>query len=521
MDGSLKKIIVIGGGISGLSAAFYTRKLLAEKGINAEITVIEKEEHWGGKIQTLRKEGFIIERGPDSFLARKMPIIHLTRELGLEDQLVATHPKAKKTYILHNGRLHPMPPGLVLGIPTQLAPFMKTGLISPLGKARAALDLVLPKRNNDSDEALGHFLERRLGKEVLEYIAEPLLAGIYAGDTHALSLKATFPQFHAVEQKHRSLIRGILATRKEAAETSGLPAIAKNSMFLSYKNGLSTLVEGLLDALNTVQLINGVGVDSLARTGGGCEDHGTDGRRMDVDGREEQLTDGRKLEDVGYETHLANDRKPGGYAVQLGDGRKLDADGIVVALPTYAAALLLSPFAAVSELSRMPYVSVANIVMAFDKEALAYNFDGSGFLVPRKEGRHITACTWTSSKWSHTAPEGKVLLRCYVGRSGEEDHVHLSDQELVRKVQQDLREILGITAAPLFYEATRWYHSMPQYPVGHLENMQRVRDDLASSMPGVVLTGAGYHGVGIPDCVRQGKEAAEQVLAYFSKLEGH
>lgn len=203
MDKPIKKIVVIGGGITGLSAAYYIMKRFEARQMRANITLVEKSSELGGKINTLHRSGYVIERGPDSFLARKLPIIALTRELGLEEELTATNPLARSNFILRKGKLHPMPLGLVLGIPTKMTPFMKTGLISPLGKLRAAVDLLLPARRGMGDEALGSFIKQRLGREVLDNITEPLLAGIYAGETRNLSLQATFPQFKQMEEKHR------------------------------------------------------------------------------------------------------------------------------------------------------------------------------------------------------------------------------------------------------------------------------------------------------------------------------
>lgn len=468
-----KKIVVMGGGITGLSAAFYMKKLFEEQHIPVDISIIEKSAELGGKIQTLHRDGFVIERGPDSFLARKMPILNLTRELGLEGELTATNPNAKSNYILHQGRLHPMPLGLVLGIPTEVAPFIKTGLISPMGKIRAAMDLLLPRNKGLQDESLGNFIERRLGKEVLEHITEPLLAGIYAGDTQALSLKATFPQFYHLEQKHRSLILGMLAGKKTPLHAEELPDIAKRSMFLTYKKGLGTLVEHLKEALKSARFICG---ESVARIAMGEE---------------------------------------GGYHVRLEQDQVLFADGVVMALPAYEAAKLLPDFSVSSWLEQVAYVSVANIALAYDKKDMAWPLHGSGFVVPRKEGRTITACTWTSSKWLHAAPPGKVLLRTYVGRAGSQEWVDWTDRELVNKVRQDLQEIMGITAEPLFYEINRAYQSMPQYPVGHVEQLSKRREELRALSPGLFLCGAGYQGVGIPDCVQQGKQAAEQLLDYI------
>ncbi|MBP1156604.1 MULTISPECIES: protoporphyrinogen oxidase [unclassified Paenibacillus] len=471
MDGSAKHVVIIGGGITGLSAAYDLKK---SSNTPLRITLMEKGETFGGKIHTLKRDGFIIEKGPDSFLARKQPIIDLTRELGLEDQLTGTNPNAKKTYILSGGKLHRMPPGLMLGIPTQMVPFMRTGLLSMSGKARAALDLVLPKRTSPEDESLGHFLERRLGTEVLAQIAEPLLAGIYAGDTYNLSLRATFPQFHAIEQKHRSLILGMMQNRKAGGEESRtLPEAARNTTFLTYKEGLETLVHGLLDALDDVRFLKQCGVSRVEKT--------------------EQ-----------------------GYRVIREDGAAEEADGVIVALPAYGISEVLgTEVPEVRELDRIDYVSVANVILAFDSKDMVRELDGSGFVVPRREGRFITACTWTSVKWLHAAPTGKVLLRCYVGRSGDDRWLHMTEDGVLRAVRKDLKDTMGITAEPIFTEMTKLMRSMPQYPVGHLELIRRVREALSERMPGVLVTGGAFQGVGLPDCIRQGREAAQQMAAHL------
>jgi len=550
MERQVRKVLVAGGGISGLSAAFYLQKSCAERGIPVEVTVAERSGRFGGKIETLRKDGFVIEKGPDSFLARKLPIIDLTRELGLEEQLMPLNPKANATFIVRDGRMHRMPPGLMLGIPTQLAPFMKTGLISPLGKARAALDFVLPPRRGDEDESLGGFLARRLGREVLERIAEPLLAGIYAGNTFELSLQATFPQFREAERKYGSLIRGMMAGRKAppaptaakgavasgaangaaAAETgrsagtgggnaagngggnsgdghspspAGLPAHLKNSAFLHYKGGLTTLVDALVEALakGGARLVTGRGIQRIAKA------EAASGTAGDAPGSSSGDLDGANSSGVRR-----------GYTVTFDDGTGEHFDAIILALPTYVTAELLAEVPAVHALRNIPYVSVANVVMAFRAEEVEREPEGSGFLVPRTEGRFITACTWTSRKWLHTAPPGRVLVRCYIGRSGAEDWQHLSDDELLGRVRSDLRELAGVNAEPLFAEVTRLTRSMPQYPVGHLEQVRKAREQLADRMPGIAVTGAGFHGVGLPDCIRQGKEAAFIIRDYLHSV---
>lgn len=482
--GTIDRIVIIGGGISGLSSAFYMQREAERQGRDVHITIVEAAPALGGKINTLQQDGFVIEKGPDSFLARKQPIIDLAQELGLEEELTATNPEAKKTYIMHQRKLHPMPPGLVLGVPTEPGPFLKSGLISWGGKLRALMDMLLPAGKEQGDESLGGFLERRVGTEVMRRIAEPLLAGIYAGDLKKLSLQATFPQFAASERKYGSLIKGMQHNRKataaaaaaraleegEAGSSSTVSQLVRRSVFLTFKGGLSTLVHALDDALGSVDRRLGISVTAIHK-------------------------------------------QEKGYQLQLSDGGELLADRIVITTPAYNAAELLEPLVDSKELRAVRYVSVANVVLAFDKNTFGLEFDGSGFLVPRSEGLHITACTWTSNKWLHTSPSDKVLLRCYVGHSEDQESVKLADNELIAAVRRDMKEALGITAEPLFTEITRLNQSMPQYPVGHIDNIQKLRERLRSELPGVWVTGAAFAGVGLPDCIRQGKEAAQAMLA--------
>lgn len=482
MSGSPRKVVIIGGGLSGLSAAYYVRKFYREAGIQPEIILIEKDKCLGGKIETLHRDGFVIEKGPDSFLARKTAMVDLARELELDHELVTTNPNAKNTYILQRGKLHPMPAGLVLGIPTELKPFLKSGLVSFGGKMRAMMDFILPPRRSSEDESLGDLIERRLGTEVLENMTEPLLAGIYAGDMRKISLQATFPQFGEVERQYGSLIRGMTTGRKPAETHTG----TKKSAFLTFRQGLQSLVHALIHDLQDTQQRTGTGAVSIkVRSGAGISAEASTAPR---------------------------------YEVELDNGELLQADDIYVTVQNFAAAELLRPHVDVSALDAVNYVSVANVVMAFTKKDIVTEYDGSGFLVPRKEGRNITACTWTSTKWLHTSPDDKVLLRCYVGRSGDEQNVDLPDEALAELVRKDLKEIMGITAAPLFTEITRLRHSMPQYPVGHPGRIAGLRSELEEKLPGVYAFGAGYDGIGMPDCIKQAKLTAETAAAHLEKL---
>ncbi|WP_055108721.1 protoporphyrinogen oxidase [Paenibacillus ihumii] len=467
MSDASRKVVIVGGGLTGLSAAFYIRKFYKEKGCKPAITIIEKDKSLGGKIETLHRDGFVIEKGPDSFLARKTAMVDLAKELELDHELVTTNPEAKKTYIVNRGRLHPMPSGLVLGVPTEIGPFLRSGLVSWRGKLRALTDLVRAPRQSAEDESLGNFIERRLGAEVLSNMTEPLLAGIYAGDTYRLSLQSTFPQFGEMERKYGSLIKGMMTGKKPVETHTG----TKKSAFLTFRQGLQSLVHALVHDLNDVEQRLEAEVSAIERSGG---------------------------DSAGYEVVLAS-------------GERIAADDVVVTTPAFAAAALLRPLVDVSELDAINYVSVANVVLAFEREEVSGSFDGSGFLVPRKEGRNITACTWTGVKWLHTSPEDKMLLRCYVGRFGDEEKVSYPDEELIGLVRKDLRELMNITAEPLFAEITRLPKSMPQYPVNHLRQIAEFRSRLDRTLPGVYATGAAFEGVGLPDCIRQAKELAGQM----------
>jgi len=495
-----RRILVLGGGISGLASAFYLSKQAKEQGISLEITLVEESEQLGGRLRTENRDGCLIEKGPDSFIARKTAILDLTAELGLTGELVPTNPDAKTSYILHKGKMHPMPMGFILGIPTKLSPFIRTGLISPMGKLRAALDLVLPKKQEEGDEALGDFIERRLGKEVLERITEPLLAGIYAGDTRSLSLNATFPQFKAMEEREGSLIKGMArgggrpkgnpakdsksnqtpsgngSPSSIPGKTGRAPALSgklSKSMFLSYQGGLSALVARLEQYLRD----SGVQV----------------------------ITGDRAVSFIKKDIHR--------YEVTLEGGQCLKADGVICALPAFEAARLLNKEVPTAQrLREIDYVSVANIALAYRTSDLNISFERSGFLVPRKEGRLITACTWSSTKWQHVAPEGQTLLRTYIGRSGAQQWTNMEDRELIEAAKRDLRELTGLNTVPQWAEVSRCLSAMPQYPVGHVEMMNEVRSDVEKSLPGMLLCGAGYNGVGIPDCVAGGRNAAVSLL---------
>ncbi|WP_243653033.1 protoporphyrinogen oxidase [Tumebacillus sp. BK434] len=480
----VKTAVIIGGGITGMSTAYYLEQKAREQGIDLQIYLLEADDKLGGKVQTVRRDGFVIEAGPDSFLARKTAAVTLCRELGIDGELVGTNPNARKTYILHQGKLHRIPQGLNIGVPTQFMPFATTTLLSWGGKLRAGLDLIKPKSTHQGDQSLGAFLERRLGTEVVDRLAEPLLAGIYAGDLRKLSMRATFPQYETLEQKYGSLIRGMLAQAQEAkaaqANTAQKPELGArplpNSVFLTFRTGLARLIESLEAAYKRTEVRKSTRVEKL----------------------EEQ--------------------EGGGYTVRLQDGNTLDADAVIITTPNYEAANILpASFSPKTQLNQVPYVSVATVVFAFDKGVIDFPLDASGFVVPKKEGITITAATWTSSKWLHTAEDGKVLMRFYVGRGGDEAIVEEPDEEIIRRVRKDLQATMGVTAEPAFSIVSRWKRSMPQYTVGHLDRVKTFTDQAERELPGVFFAGAGFTGLGIPDCIGQGVAMADKVISNLKK----
>ena len=474
---------VLGGGLTGLTAAYYLLREASRQGVPLDVTLVEASGRLGGLINTLRRDGFHIERGPDSFLARKTPMIRLAEELGIADELTGTNPAARKTYIVRDGVLHLMPAGLYLGVPTSEEAFMETGLLSEEGKRRALEEKHFrPSDAGAGDESAGEFLERHFGPEMVDRIFEPLLAGIYAGDLYRLSLEATFPQFREIERRHGSLMAGIREARlaEPAQMQSGGEERSIGSVFLNFRRGLSTVTETLEARLKESGCVIRLGEKALSLSAGADE--------------------GRPV-----------------YRIRLENGEELAADAVAVALPAAEIARLLAPLADVSAMRNIPYLSVANVVFGYDAEGFDHPLDGTGFLVPRSEGRLITASTWTSSKWPHTAPPDKRLIRCYVGRAGEEENVELSDEEMIAGVYKDLKELMGLAAKPKFVEITRLRRSMIQYPVGHRRAMDAFLAELKRRLPGVVPAGQPFGGVGLPDCVAEGKRAAEEIVRWLAE----
>ncbi|WP_100371953.1 protoporphyrinogen oxidase [Bacillus sp. FJAT-45037] len=460
-----KRVAIIGGGITGLAAAFKLEQAKGHQAITYDL--FEKDTKLGGKIKTYHRDGFVIEGGPDSFLARKTSMSRLAREVGLGDELLAND--TGQAYILKEDTLYPMPGGSVMGIPTELMPFATTKLFSPLAKVRALGDFVLPRTvGRDDDISLGHFFRKRLGAGVVDDLIEPLLSGIYAGDLDKLSLKATFPQFQQLEAKHGSLIKGLQATRGKQT-TNKQETGKKKGMFLTFKRGLQSFSDAIESKLDADSIHTGVTIQAINKI---------------------------------------SDR----YELTFADGQTKTYDQVIITTPPHITAKILGAYDFFRYFDEMEASTVATVALAFKKEAVHNPYEGTGFVVSKKSSYDITACTWTHKKWRHSTPDGHVLLRSYVGRANDSAIVHKSDEEIVSAVMRDLKTIMDINGDPMFYEVTRWKESMPQYHVGHTFKIAKVREDVARHLPGLHLAGAGLDGVGLPDCIDQGERAAERVI---------
>lgn len=470
MNGQNKKVVIVGGGITGLSAAFYMQKEAREKGLPLDVILVEASNRLGGKIQTVRRNGFIIERGPDSFLIRKKSMGILAEDLGIEGELVKN--ATGQAYVLVGGELHPIPGGSVMGIPTEIGPFLKTELFSLTGKLRAAGDFILPRSKIKGDQSLGGFFRRRFGGEIVENLIEPLLSGVYAGDIDTMSLEATFPQFYAVEKKHRSLILGMKKTTPKQLPQKDGHSAKKEGVFHTFRNGLETVVEAIEQQLEPGSVMKGVRIDAIEAPGM-----------------------------AGEKTIL-----------EMNDGRKIEADAIILTTGHEMAGRLFAPHGLLQDLRAIPTTSVATVALAFPEEHVVQDKEGTGFLVSRSSDYSITACTWTHRKWPTTTPDGKVLIRAFVGRVGDEAIVELPDAEIEKIVLSDLGEVMNITGKPDFTVITRWKKDRPQYRVGHKQRIASARAELESKFPQVKLAGASYNGVGLPDCIDQGRAAVKEVL---------
>jgi protoporphyrinogen/coproporphyrinogen III oxidase len=464
-------VVIVGGGIAGLAAAYE----LSRQGVGC--VVLEHHARPGGVIFSEEVDGFTIDGGPDSLLVQKPAGIQLCQELGLGARLVPTK-LPRVAYILRAGTLHALPAWSVLGIPTRVKPFLESQLFSWPGKVRMGAELFVPRRQDDSgDESIGAFITRRFGREAATYIAEPLLAGIHAGDVDRLSVRALFPQFVEAERTHGSLLRAFRA-RQSAIRDQKSEIRDADGVFRSLPGGMSELVRTLVQSLPPGTVQTGAAVARVSD-------------RPSTDSSPDAVASSPQ------------------FLVERASGAVVEARAVILAAPAFVTSTLIRDYDA--DLSRLcseiPYASSAAIVLAFDRQAVRHPLNGSGFVVPRVEGSTLLAVSWLSSKWPGRAPDDRVLLRAFVGGARDPHALERSDEELVREALTALTPLLGIAAPPLLSRVYRWERANAQHEVGHLARMAAIERALLRH-PGLYVTGSGFRGTGIPDCIADGRSTA-------------
>ena len=477
----MKKVVIIGGGISGLSTAYSLERVIEQSGDELTYTLFEKGTRLGGNIVTEEEKGFVVEGGPDCFISEKPWALALCKELGLKGEIICTNDEHRKTFVLWKRKLHELPEGVILMVPTKIVPILWSTLISFPGKIRMGMEYFIPKRKSNEDESLGSFVRRRLGKEALTKIAEPLIAGIHAGDPETMSIRSSFPRFVDLEQNYGSLIKGMLARMVEAKKWKKKSTGEKITMFMTLKGGVATLTNTIASSLSIGSTIQGKEITGISRS--------------DVNGRTPSYT-------ISF----------------AGGDDAVKADAVIIAAPAYAAANLLKHLdpSLADQLMEIPYASTATVSIAYKKEDVSHPLNGFGFVIPKVENRRIMAATWTSVKFSYRAPGDSVLIRCFVGGALNENLVSLSDEEMIKMVREELKDIMGIGAKPILSRVFRFHKAMPQYTIGHEEKVSKI-EQMVNEHDGLFLTGSAYRGIGISDCVHNGEITAKKVFEYLTK----
>jgi protoporphyrinogen/coproporphyrinogen III oxidase len=472
----MRRIVIVGGGVAGLGAAYKIRRA-ADEGADVTFTLVEKDPRIGGKLLTERVGEFIVDGGSDAFIAQKPAVMRVAKLAGFGGDRMPSDESRKKTLILKRGRLYPMPDGVMQFAPTKFLPFATTGLFSWRGKIRAGMDLFIPKKRVPegqlNDETLESLVVRRMGREILDRLAEPLVGGVHASDPALMSLAATFPNLLEMEQTYGCLIKGFLAQRMAAEEMRRkYPPDPKNprTFFNSFKEGMQQLPDGMAEAAGRDNIRTGVAATRL-------------------------------------------ERSDAGWAVHLGDGSVLEADGVIVCTEGWAAADLLATVDAdlSALIATIPHSSSATVSMGFDTVDLGFSLDAFGVLCPSIENRALMAATYSSTKWPNRAPAGKALMRGFVGGPHNQAIMDRSDDEMIEIVKAEFRSILGLKAQPLFAKVYRWINGMPQYTMGHLGRVDRI-EALTGSIATLGVGGGSYRGVGIPNCIESGEAAASKVM---------
>ncbi len=455
MNSSLRRIVIVGGGIGGLATAFYLRRAAAERKYLLDITLLEASSRLGGVIETQAREGFLLELGPDCFISDKPAGLALAEALGLEKEMIGTHPAHRRSFVLRGRELLTVPEGFYLMAPTSIWPFLRSRILSWPGKLRAGLDVVIPRKILD-DESLGSFVRRRLGQEVLERIAQPMIGGIYGANPDALSLRATMPRFLELEKEYGSIIRGLRVKRASTSPTG--TSGPRYGLFVSFQNGMESMIHALKEKLG----------DSIER------DHGV-----------------RTIEKTSTGWRMATNR------------RKIDADVVVLALSAIRAKEIIRPVdsAIAALIETIPHGSISTINFAYRRNQIGHPLNGMGFVVPATEKRKLIACSFSSQKFPGRAPEDSVLLRAFV--HGTEDHTN--------EVERELAEILSIHGDPLFAVVARYDRAMPHAPPGHVKRVEEM-DRALSKHLGLHVVGNAYAGVGIPDICARAEQVAQSII---------
>jgi len=482
----MKRIIIVGGGVAGLGAAYKITRAASE-GHEVDFVLVEKDRRLGGKIQTeivpdpSEKGRFIVDGGPDCFLTEKPACHRIAKLTGIFDDELPTDESRKRTWILSHGKLHELPDGIFMFAPTKFLPFATTGLFSWPGKIRMAMDLFIPPKKvmpgEFNDETLESFVVRRMGRECLDRLAEPLVGGVHASDPSKMSLAATFPRLLEMEQRYGSLMKGFIAARRKVEEMRRKypvkPGEKPRTFFTSFVKGMQQLTDRMADAAGRKGMRTGVSVSLLERT------------------------------------------SENGWRAPLSDGSSINGDAVIIATESWAAEPLIRPHdqGIAEALASIPASSSATISIAFNESEVGFDLKAFGVLCPLVEGRALMAATYSSTKWPGRAPVGKVLLRGFVGGPHNQEIVKRSDEELVQTVLAEFRGILGLNpfAKPLFSRVFRWRLGMPQYTIGHLERVALI-EDRSAKIPGLAIAGGSYRGVGVPNCIESGEGAVSKIF---------
>jgi oxygen-dependent protoporphyrinogen oxidase len=456
VNDSVLDVIVVGAGIAGLAAALE----LQHRGL--KVRVLERSDRAGGVIATERFDGWTVDAGPDSLLVQKPAAVALCRELGIAGRLVSTLPP-RTAFVVRDGALHPIVEGSFLGFPISVRALALSSLFTVGGRLRMACEVAIPRREGEEDESVAAFVRRRFGQEAVDYIADPLLAGIHAGDADRLSVRTLFPRLVAAEHEHGSVIRAFRSLRVTPSPQGA---------FVSLPGGIAELVDATVGALAAGTVVCGARVTEV--------------------------------------------RRGQAYAVSSSAGL-LQARAIVLAVPAYAAGALLRSLdtTLAARCERVPYASTATVALGYRREQIAHPLRGSGFVVPRVEHRSLIAGTWVSSKWPDRAPDGHVLLRGFLGGGRDPQRLDRSDAELIETARQELTGLLGIHGAPVFTRLFRWTRQSPQFEVGHQQRLRAIEDGL-QAIPGVFVAGSGFRAIGIPDCIADGREIGARAAAFVT-----